>query len=176
VLAFLSFVVSILATGLKIPSSSVTILLAVTGAFEWLRQNRGWREKATALWASHEKCDEPDRERVIDQVVDDVDVTLITRRDAPNAVVMSQEHCDSLMETVHLLSSLAHSRSVEGSRPANRQANSIAPEQGNARSQGLRAFYVFYRLCTVKSNTSTRREEGCVTSAVSFHCSPAFTP
>jgi prevent-host-death family protein len=32
--------------------------------------------------------------RVIDQVVDDVDVTLITRRDAPNAVVMSQEHYD----------------------------------------------------------------------------------
>lgn len=43
--------------------------------------------------------------RVIDQVVEDVEVTLITRRDAPNAVVMSQEHYDSLMETVHLLRS-----------------------------------------------------------------------
>jgi len=45
---------------------------------------------------------------VIDQVVDDVDVTLITRRDAPNAIVMSQEHYDSLMETVHLLRSPAN--------------------------------------------------------------------
>jgi len=42
---------------------------------------------------------------VIDQVVDDADVTLITRRDAPNAVIMSQEYYDSLMETVHLLRS-----------------------------------------------------------------------
>ena len=38
---------------------------------------------------------------VIDQVVDDADVTLITRRDAPNAVIMSQDYYDSLMETVH---------------------------------------------------------------------------
>ena len=45
---------------------------------------------------------------VIDQVVDDADVTLITRRDAPNAIVMSQEHYDSLMETVHLLRSPAN--------------------------------------------------------------------
>jgi antitoxin YefM len=58
--------------------------------------------------------------RVIDQVVDDVDVTLITRRDAPNAVVMSQEHYDSLMETVHLLrspSNVAHlERSIAQAR------------------------------------------------------------
>jgi antitoxin YefM len=53
--------------------------------------------------------------RVIDQVVDDVDVTLITRRDAPNAVVMSQEHYDSLMETVHLLRSPANAAHLERS-------------------------------------------------------------
>jgi antitoxin YefM len=45
---------------------------------------------------------------IIDQVVDDADVTLITRRDAPNAVVMSQEYYDSLMETVYLLKSPAN--------------------------------------------------------------------
>lgn len=45
---------------------------------------------------------------VIDQVVEDADVTVISRRDAPDAVVMSFEHYSSLMETVHLLSSPAN--------------------------------------------------------------------
>ncbi len=45
---------------------------------------------------------------VIDQVVADADVTVISRRDAPDAVVMSFEHYSSLIETVHLLSSPAN--------------------------------------------------------------------
>lgn len=45
---------------------------------------------------------------VIDQVVADADVTVISRRDAPDAVVMSFDHYNSLMETVHLLSSPAN--------------------------------------------------------------------
>jgi antitoxin YefM len=45
---------------------------------------------------------------VIDQVVADADVTIISRRDAPDAVVMSLDHYNSLMETVHLLSSPAN--------------------------------------------------------------------
>ena len=45
---------------------------------------------------------------VIDQVVDDADVTVITRRDAPDAVIMSFDHYSSLMETVHLLGSPAN--------------------------------------------------------------------
>lgn len=45
---------------------------------------------------------------VIDQVVDDADVTVITRRDAPDAVVMSLDHYNGLIETVHLLSSPAN--------------------------------------------------------------------
>ena len=45
---------------------------------------------------------------VIDQVVEDADVTVISRRDAPDAVVMSFEYYSSLMETVHLLSSPAN--------------------------------------------------------------------
>jgi antitoxin YefM len=45
---------------------------------------------------------------VIDQVVDDADAALITRRDAPNAVIMSQGYYNSLMETVHLRRSPAN--------------------------------------------------------------------
>ncbi|WP_322403660.1 type II toxin-antitoxin system prevent-host-death family antitoxin [Massilia luteola] len=45
---------------------------------------------------------------VIDQVVDDADVTVISRRDAPDAVVMSFDYDSSLMETAHLLSSPAN--------------------------------------------------------------------
>lgn len=45
---------------------------------------------------------------VIDQVVEDADVTVIARRDAPDAVIMSFDHYSSLMETVRLLSSPAN--------------------------------------------------------------------
>ncbi len=42
---------------------------------------------------------------VLDQVVNDADYTVITRRDAEDAVVMSLDHFNGLMETVHLLKS-----------------------------------------------------------------------
>lgn len=54
---------------------------------------------------------------VLDHVVNDVDYTIITRRDAEDAVVMSMDHYNSLMETVHLLKSPANaahlSKSIE---------------------------------------------------------------
>ncbi|MEJ2326699.1 MAG: type II toxin-antitoxin system prevent-host-death family antitoxin [Chromatiaceae bacterium] len=42
---------------------------------------------------------------VLDRVADDADYTVITRRDAAAAVVMSLDSFNSLMETVHLLRS-----------------------------------------------------------------------
>ncbi len=45
---------------------------------------------------------------VLDQVVNDADYTIITRRDAEDAVVMSLEQFNGLMETVHLLKSPAN--------------------------------------------------------------------
>jgi len=42
---------------------------------------------------------------VLDQVVNDADYTIISRRDADDAVVMSLDHFNGLMETVHLLKS-----------------------------------------------------------------------
>jgi antitoxin YefM len=54
---------------------------------------------------------------VIDQVIDDADYTVIARRDAPDAVMMSLDTFNSLMETVHLLKSPANAahlaRSIE---------------------------------------------------------------
>lgn len=40
---------------------------------------------------------------VLDQVIDDADYTVITRRDSENAVVMSLETFNSFMETFYLL-------------------------------------------------------------------------
>lgn len=66
---------------------------------------------------------------VIDQVIEDADYTLIARRDAPDAVVMSLDTFNSLMETVHLLKSPANAahlaRSIEQYR------------QGKVRQRGL---------------------------------------
>lgn len=46
--------------------------------------------------------------QVIDEVVDDLDFTVISRRDAPDAVVMSLETFNSWRETVHLLGTPAN--------------------------------------------------------------------
>lgn len=45
---------------------------------------------------------------VLDQVADDADYTVITRRDSEDAVVMSLETFNSYMETFHLLRSPAN--------------------------------------------------------------------
>lgn len=54
---------------------------------------------------------------VLDQVVNDADCAVITRRDSEDAVVMSLDSYNSLMETVYLLRSPANaehlSRSIE---------------------------------------------------------------
>ena len=45
---------------------------------------------------------------VLDAVCDNVDVIIINRRDAGNAVVMSLDHYNSVMETLYLLQSPAN--------------------------------------------------------------------
>jgi antitoxin YefM len=54
---------------------------------------------------------------VLDRVVNDADCTVITRRDAEDAVVMSLDHYNSLMETLYLLKNPANAahlaRSIE---------------------------------------------------------------
>jgi len=52
---------------------------------------------------------------VVDQVVEDADFTVIARRDAPDAVLMSLDTFNGLMETVHLLKSPANAVHLERS-------------------------------------------------------------
>jgi len=66
---------------------------------------------------------------VLDQVVNDSDCTVITRRDSEDAVVMSLDFYNSLMETVYLLKSPANAEHLR---------KSIAQyQQGNARERDL---------------------------------------
>ena len=52
---------------------------------------------------------------VLDNVVNDADTTIITRRDSEDAVVMSLDYYNSLMETVYLLKSPANAAHLEKS-------------------------------------------------------------
>ncbi len=67
--------------------------------------------------------------QVIDQVVEDADYAVIARRDAPDAVVMSLDTFNSMMETVHLLkvpANAAHlSKSIEQLRKGKTKARKL---------------------------------------------------
>jgi antitoxin YefM len=65
---------------------------------------------------------------VIDQVIADADYTVIARRDAPDAVVMSLDTFNRLMETVHLLKSPANAAHLERSIEQFRRGEVIRQE------------------------------------------------
>ena len=52
---------------------------------------------------------------ILDQVTDDADYTVISRRDSEDAVVMSLDTFNSLMETFHLLKSPANAKHLSKS-------------------------------------------------------------
>ena len=66
---------------------------------------------------------------VLDKVVNDADCTIISRRDADDAVVMSLDYYNGLMETVHLLKSPANaahlSKSIEQYRKGKTQQHTL---------------------------------------------------
>jgi antitoxin YefM len=64
---------------------------------------------------------------VLDGVVNDADTTVITRRDSEDAVVMSLDYYNSLMETVHLL------RSPQNSEHLNRSIAQYHADKTTAR-------------------------------------------
>jgi antitoxin YefM len=66
---------------------------------------------------------------VLDRVHDDADVTVIGRRDGADAVVMSLDHYQSIMETMHLLSTPANAAAL---------ARAVKQDQaGQAKRQAL---------------------------------------
>ena len=69
---------------------------------------------------------------VLDKVTSDADCTIITRRDAGDAVVMSLDHYNSLMETVHLLKSPANTahlaKSIEQYRNSKTQVRELTDD------------------------------------------------
>jgi len=65
---------------------------------------------------------------VLDRVINDADTTVITRRDAEDAVVMSLDYYNSLMETVHLLRSPANAEHLNRSTAQYREAKTTERE------------------------------------------------
>ena len=69
---------------------------------------------------------------ILDQVVNDADYTVIARRDAEDAVVMSLDQFNGLMETVHLLKSPANAahlaKSIKQYRTGQVESNSLVDD------------------------------------------------
>ena len=62
---------------------------------------------------------------VLDQVVNDADYTIISRRDADDAVVMSLDQFNGLMETVHLLKNPANAVHLDKSIKQYHSGNTV---------------------------------------------------
>ncbi|MEQ1888899.1 MAG: type II toxin-antitoxin system prevent-host-death family antitoxin [Alphaproteobacteria bacterium] len=63
--------------------------------------------------------------KLIDQVVNDADFTIIARRDAPDAVVMSLDTFNGLMETAYLLKTPANAAHLARSIRQFRQGKQV---------------------------------------------------
>ena len=65
---------------------------------------------------------------VLNRVVEDADCTIITRRDAEDAVVMSLDYYNSLMETLYLLKTPANAAHLQKSIEQFRQGK-VTPRE-----------------------------------------------
>lgn len=65
---------------------------------------------------------------VLDRVHEDADVTVISRRDGADAVVMSLDHYQSIMETMHLLSTPANAAHLAKSIAQHKAGKAIRRE------------------------------------------------
>lgn len=65
---------------------------------------------------------------ILDRVTEDRDATVITRRDSDDAVVMSLDTYNSMMETMYLLRSPANARHIEESLAQFEQGQTVEGE------------------------------------------------
>lgn len=65
---------------------------------------------------------------VLDRVIDDADVAVITRKEGQHAVVMGQDYYNSLMETLHLMSSPSNAAHLARSLTELRASKAIERE------------------------------------------------
>ena len=65
---------------------------------------------------------------VLDKVIDDADVAVITRKEGQHAVVMGQDYYNSVMETLHLMSSPSNAAYLAKSIAELRASKTIARE------------------------------------------------
>lgn len=65
---------------------------------------------------------------VLDTVHEDADVTVISRRDGADAVVMSLDHYQSIMETMHLLSTPANAAAMARAVQQDRAGQAVRRE------------------------------------------------
>lgn len=65
---------------------------------------------------------------ILDRVTEDRDATVITRRDSDDAVVMSLDTYNSMMETMYLLRSPANARHIEESLAQFEQGQTVERE------------------------------------------------
>jgi antitoxin YefM len=69
---------------------------------------------------------------VLDAVNEDADVTVISRRDGADAVVMSFDHYQSIMATMHLLSTPANAAHLAKSIAQHKAGKSVRRELSQA--------------------------------------------
>ena len=72
---------------------------------------------------------------VLDQVHNDADVTIISRRDGADAVLMSLDQYQSIMETMHLLSTPANVAHLAKSIAQHKGGKAVRRELANAGDQ-----------------------------------------
>ena len=65
---------------------------------------------------------------VLDRVIDDSDVAVITRKEGQHAVVMGQDYYNSIMETLYLMSSPSNSAHLAQSIAELRSSKAIERE------------------------------------------------
>lgn len=65
---------------------------------------------------------------ILDRVNDDADVTVISRRDGGDAVVMSHDHYQSIMETMHLMSTPANAAAMARAVQQDRDGQAVRRE------------------------------------------------